>query len=471
MAFSPPDSCLQVDIDGEVAYERDAATPLIPASTQKIFTARVALEDLGADTTYTTSVVASGAAANGVIDGDLTLVGSGDPVLVTDAYRLVRGIGDDEPFTSFDALAQQLADAGVKRITGRVLGDDSRYDQLRGVPSWPDRYLAQNQSGPLSALGVDDGYDLTQPAPGSSEPVRRNRSDDPPASAARLLTARLLIRGIKVDGAPFASTGTAPAGAVALATVTSPPLARIVDEMLLASDNQIAELLTKELGRTQADAGTTAAGSEVIDRRTAELGIDRDGSDATDGSGLDPGNRATCASLVSALEGTGGVEGVIGRGLPVAGETGTLDRRFRDTPAAGVLRAKTGSLNGVSALAGFVPTADGGLATFAYVANEASGNADVNSTTELLGSVLVSYRRPCPGGKPTDMIAPLTPAGVLVADAALVPIPAVAGPAAVVALEIYQQRFRALVDTCLAFDESFDLTLTPRGPATTAGGP
>lgn len=469
VTFSPPRTCLTVSIAGSQVYDHQGHQPLLPASTQKLYTAQAALDALGGDATFTTSVLAAAPAADGVLQGDLTLLGGGDPVLVTDAYRVLRGIGDDEAFTSFDALAAQLAATGITRVTGRVVGDESRYDQLRSVPSWPDRYVADGESGPLSALGVDDGYDLTLPPPESGQNPSWKRSTDPAASAARLLTNRLLIRGIRVDGAQLAGSGTATPDLVELAKVTSPSLGEIVDEMLLSSDNQIAELLAKELGHHAGEGGTTAAGTAVIDESDAQAGTERPDSRSTDGSGLDLGNRTTCADLVSLLESVGGPDSAIGRGLPVAGRTGTLSRRFRGTPAEGVLRAKTGSLDFVSALAGYVDLPDGSVASFAYVVNEIPAGSDIRASTELLGSVLAGYRPPCPGQRPGTEVLPLTPAAVLATGMAMVPMGPVAGPGVVAALDGFQARFRNLVDVCLAFDPTFDLTVTPQGPASRNG--
>lgn len=463
VALSPPETCLRVNIDGEAVYGHRATEAMVPASTEKLTTARVVLDRLGPDHTFTTKVVATAAPVDGVVDGDLVIVGGGDPVLVTDAYRLVRRIGGDRAATSLDALADEVKAAGITRVTGRVLGDETRYDDLRVGPTWPDRYARQNQAGPLSALDVDDGYDLTFPEPDTDDPIRRDRSPDPAASAARLLTNRLLIRGVAVDAGPFADRGTAPPDAVDVASTSSPPLTELVTEMLLTSDNQIAELLTKELGREAGTGASTVAGAEVIDDRSAALGLDRTGADAVDGSGLDPANRASCDSLVSVLDGSGGLTGTIGSSLPVAGKTGTLRRQFQGTPAEGVLHAKTGSLNSADALAGFVELEGDRVATFAYLVNDVSPGTDLHASLELLGTVLATAPEPCPGGPGTDLVSPLGQYAAPMGNLAMFPLQSVLVPGALLPLHVFEDRYRALVQRCLAEDDDFGVTLIERG--------
>lgn len=463
VASSPPDTCLSVTIDGQPAYQHDISMPLVPASAQKLLTATVALDRLGGDTRFKTRVVAAAPPAGGTVSGDLTLVGGGDPTLATDAYRLVRRIGADQPATSLDALAERIAASGVRRITGRVVGDESRYDQVRTGPTWPARYVTQNQAGPLSALAVDDGYVLRFPPPGDDRPVERERSADPPTDAARRLTDALISRGVQVDGAGLAGAGAAPAEAVEVAAVASAPLEEIVGHMLLFSDNETAELLTKEIGRASGGGGTTDAGAATIERRATELEIRTTGSDVVDGSGLDPANRVTCDEMVSILDASGGPRGSLGPSLPVAGRSGTLATRFRGTAVAGRLRAKTGSLKNVTTLAGFVDLPEGGSATFAYVANGEPVDEDGLAAQDLLAATLAGYLPPCPDVASALLVAPVAPYAGQVGTLAMFPLQSVLLPGAVLPLHVFEDRYRALVDRCVALDEDFGVVLISRG--------
>lgn len=455
VAFYPRSSCLRVDIEGTTVFSHATDQPLVPASTEKLITGAVAMDVLGKDHRFRTSVKGP-APADGVVTGDLTLVGSGDPLLTTDPYELVRRIGPDQPTTSLEALADAVAGSGVRWVTGRVVGDESRYDQQRHVATWPERYVEQNQSGPLSALSVNDGFVLL-PGEGPDDPIRRERSADPATDAARALTDLLIARGVVVEGAPAA--GPAPAGATELAAVESAPLGEIVRQLLEQSDNQTGELLTKELGVAAGSGGSTDAGLEVIRRRGGELGYVQAGSQVVDGSGLDTGNRVTCDQLVTVLQATGGADGTLGNRLPVAGENGTLEDRFGDNPAAGRLRAKTGTLRSVSALAGFVDLPEGGTATFSYVVNDVEVTSQLLAIQDRLGEVLGTHVAPCPDTPAASVIAPVGPYAGQAGTLSMLPLQTVLVPAMVVPLAAFEQQQAALVDRCLAADDTFDLEL------------
>lgn len=456
MAISPPASCLAVALRGTPIYQHRADQAVTPASTEKLITAAAALDLLGADHRFTTTVLARAPQA-GTVVGDLTLVGGGDPVLTTSVFRDRRHLGPDRTITLLDDLAAKVAASGVEHVTGRVVGDESRYDGLRVVPSWPERYVDQEQAGPLSALDVDDGYSLTV----EGDRVTRHRDDQPAVTAAQLFADLLRLRGITIGGPPAA--GTAPAGTPTLAEVRSPPLSAIVRDMLLHSVNQTAELLTKELGRERGSGGTTAAGVAVITAWKASHGVAPAASTTVDGSGLDPANRVTCDQMVHLLDTTGGRSGALAASLPVAAASGTLLGRFRGSAAAGRLRAKTGSLNSVTALDGFVDLPDGGSLTFAYVANGAPVTAQVRSAQDLLGTILATYHVPCAANAVHDVVAPLDPSLATLVALAGTTGAAAALPGTLLALRSAQSHFRALSSRCLALDPAAHVALVGWG--------
>ena len=390
-ATAPERSCVVVAAeDGRVSYERAADEPMQPASTLKLLTATAALLELGGDARFRT-VVRGAPPVDGTVNGDLHLVGGGDPLLATADY-MGRFERQPQVFTDLDLLAEAIVAAGVRRISGSVVGDDTRYDGERSVTGWPDRYRTQRVTGPLSALAVNDGfvgYPTTWGGPGELVPA-----PDPPAHAAAMLTLLLGARGVTVDGGP--RSGAAPADGVDLASLESAPLREVVAQMLQESDNSTAELLLKELGRTGRDpstAGGLAAAEQVLD----DAGVDLAGVSMRDGSGLSPDDRATCRVLVELLQrpGTGPV---LRAALPIAGRTGTLFDRFTDSPLADHLRAKTGTLNTVAGLAGVV-TDDDGSVTFAFLVNAApSGIVDqgaAEASQAALAQILLDQpRRP-----------------------------------------------------------------------------
>jgi serine-type D-Ala-D-Ala carboxypeptidase/endopeptidase (penicillin-binding protein 4) len=359
---TPSVACLQVVEAGEVVFSHRTDEPVVPASAQKLLTATAALLELGPDHRFRTPVLTDAPPVDGTLAGDLHLVGGGDPLLHSPDYA-ARFVRQPRTFTDLTRLAEAIAGAGVQRIEGAVVGDEGRYDRARYVEVWPDRYIAQNQAGPMSALAVNDGfagYPLSAEGGGELEPA-----DDPAANAAAVLTRLLRERGVEVAGEP--RSGEVSEGASELASIESPPLLEIVDQLLVESDNETGELLLKELGLQRVGQGSTPGGAGAVEAILTEDGVDLGPAEVVDGSGLALQNRVTCALLVELLERP--VTGpLVVDGLAVAGERGTLADRFAGTDLVGALRAKTGSLNSVASLTGVVDDDDGRL-TFAYVAN------------------------------------------------------------------------------------------------------
>ena len=378
-AATPDSTCLVVTEGARVLYDRQAERALVPASGMKLVTATAVLARLGPEERLRTSVVAAQAPAGGVVEGDLWLVGGGDPVLGTAPWA-ASFMRQPALFTPLEELADRVVAAGVRQVRGRVVGDDSRYDAVRYVPSWPARYATGNEIGPMSALAVNDGFAAWEPA--------HVPFDDPAAGAAGVLTDLLRQRGVVVGA--DAAAGPAPAGASALAGVDSTPVADLGTEMLRDSANGTAELLVKELGLRVAGVGSTAAGRSVVAETLSSLDLATGGLVAVDGSGLDPGNRVSCQLLHDTLEVTGDGDPV-DRGLAVAGASGTLAKRFLDSPARGLLRGKTGSLRGVASLSGFVATQGGTELTFSSIFNGIDRFDEGVPLQDSLATALVRY--------------------------------------------------------------------------------
>ncbi|MGH2686135.1 MAG: D-alanyl-D-alanine carboxypeptidase/D-alanyl-D-alanine endopeptidase [Actinomycetota bacterium] len=393
----PNDACLVVDEGGRRLLAHDAAVPLIGASTQKLLTATVALEHFGPDHRLATVAKASGV-SNGVVDGDLFLVGGGDPLLQTADYTAAF---DRQPLIWNDlaALADAIVEAGVRAVGGRVVGDESRYDRVRYVPSWRSAYVADNDAGPLSALSVNDGF-AAWAAPLPREQEDNTPAPDPALYAAEVLTRLLEERGVAIGGAP--GTGTAPSETTAIATLPSLTIGEIVAQMLTQSDNTTAEMLLKEIGVSVLGEGSTAAGARAAAEVIAELRLPGDGAVIVDGSGLERADKVTCQLLVAMLERVGHASD-LADGLAIAGVSGTLGQRFRDTPVAGKLRAKTGSLFDVAALAGFVDGHSGNILTFALVTNSLARLQTGFDLQDELAHLLVRY----PDVPGVDALGPL----------------------------------------------------------------
>jgi len=376
LARQPGEACLTVTSGGRTIMAVDDEHPLMPASLEKLVTAAVALQVLGPDYRFRTRVLADAPAEGGVVTGDAWLVGGGDPLLATAAYA-ARFENQPQVRTPLEDLADGLVRAGVQRIDGRLIGDDSRYDADRYPDAWPARFATQDVSGPLSALSVNDGWATFPPAPGVRVPDE-TPAPDPAMQGAAVLTIALAERGVTVaDGT---GSGPAPASAVEVAAIESPPLTEILGEMLRESDNQTAELMLKEIALVAGRPPTTVDGAAVVSEVAGQLGIPVDTSVIADGSGLSDADRHSCDVFQAVLDASG-PQSPIGTGLPVAGESGTLTRRFLDSPVTGRLRAKTGTLNRVTALAGFLETTPGAQLAFTYIANLAE--ADVVDGPDL----------------------------------------------------------------------------------------
>jgi D-alanyl-D-alanine carboxypeptidase/D-alanyl-D-alanine-endopeptidase (penicillin-binding protein 4) len=348
--------------DGAYVYDITAKAPLFseraetlrpPASVEKLYTATTALARMGPSAHLSTTVYGTGRLApGGVWEGNLYLRGGGDPTFGSSAFIRSHygGVG-----ASVATLATQLVHTdGIHRITGSVLGDESFLDSLRGEPSSdyaPDPFL----EGTLSGLAFNRG------ATGSEK-------NPPTPHAPAAYAAHELWATLKNDGVPIAGhsgAATTPAGATQLAQVASPTLAQLLGLMLPPSDNFFAETLVKDLGALYGGAGSTAAGASVVRQTIATLlGIH---PQVLDGSGLSEADKTSpyqVTDLLVELASTS-IGSVLRGDLAVAGETGTLSERMRDTGAAGRCEGKTGTLTGVSNLAGYCDAADGHTLAFA----------------------------------------------------------------------------------------------------------
>jgi len=393
---SPADTCLVVTNGDKVVYQHNQSLPVVPASNMKLVTGAIALDVLGPDFSYATKVVGAKPDGSGTVQGDLWLVGGGDPTLATAPY-IDHFTTGSKVHTSLEALADTVAKSGVKSVTGRIVGDDSRYDTQRYPDAWPEDLRAQNQSGPISALSVNDGF-TSWPAKQSPDADAPVATADPPGHAAQVFADLLRARGITVAGS---GAGKAPEGAATIASATSPAMPELLHNLESGSDNETSEAIVKELAVHEGRPGTFADGLDVMRKRIAKLGVPAEGLSVADGSGLSSEDKVTCGALTRLLNATG-TTGLLGKSLSVAGKEGTLTDRFTDPSVKGRLRAKTGSLNQVTSLSGFADTAGGTDLTFGYVANGRTYSDALLAIQDDLAAALVAY----PAGVPIDQLGP-----------------------------------------------------------------
>ena len=312
---------------GGTVYRRNAGAALRPASNEKLTVALAALDRLGTGFRIDTDVLGSGRPSGRVWLGDIVLKGHGDP-------RLSR--------SDLARLATAVRAAGIARVTGGVVGDESYFDRVRTAPGWKRSYYKE-ECPPLSALVVDRAY------------FHGRMVDNPALAAAKKFRSALLNAGVRV--AKGARVGRATATAVPLATMLSPSLADIVRGMDQASDNFYAEMLLKELGARLRGRGTTYSGTRVIGAVLRERGVPLSGVRIVDGSGLSLYDRLTAKTIVALLVSAWSdakIHNAFVGSLAVAGVSGTLEDRMRRPPARGVVRAKTGTTARASALSGYV---------------------------------------------------------------------------------------------------------------------
>ena len=394
---------------GETLYERDADRALMPASNMKLVTTLAALQFLGAEYRYTTALCAErGPDDGGRMGGDLYVRGGGDPTLTHEHLA---------------EMAAALAEAGVRRITGDVVADGSCFPGPPLGTGWPWDDESHAYSAQVSGLGVDGnavkvevttgdepGYPCTltlsppsdyltldpacvAAAAGAKPPTlfrRRAQNvvaatgpvpagghvsgvvtlENPGLYAARLLQSALAEKGIRVEGA--CREGVTPQGARVLASHESASLPDLLAAMNVPSDNGIAEALLRTIPLAQGRQGTADEAARMIEAWLPEVGVHPQALRLCDGSGLSRLDLLTPRALVGLLRYAAThreLGGPLVTSLPLAGSNGTLARRMKGTPAEGRIRAKTGSLWGVSSLSGYALDGEECALTFSLLVN------------------------------------------------------------------------------------------------------
>jgi D-alanyl-D-alanine carboxypeptidase/D-alanyl-D-alanine-endopeptidase (penicillin-binding protein 4) len=344
--------------DGTVVY-RHGVGRVTPASTMKLLTTTAAMESLGPQHRFATTVVGTPSSAR------IVLVGGGDPLLASSQQAAGNGYPARADVTTLAReTARALRAAGRAKV--RLGYDATLFTGPRVNPHWEPSYIPDNVISPVTSLWVDEGRRT-----GSSY-----RTSDPAAAAAQVFRDALQRRGIKVVGAT--RTVKAPgeaAGGQPLATVRSAPLAQIVQHVLEVSDNEGAEVLAHQVGLARGKGGSFAGGAAAVREVLGSLGIDTRGDAIYDGSGLSRHDRLSPRTLLSVLETVSSgdhpqLRPVIAN-LPVAGFTGSLKYRFDkgDPAGLGTVRAKTGTLSGVHGLAGSATSRDGVVMVFVAIAD------------------------------------------------------------------------------------------------------
>lgn len=339
--------------------------PMVPASSMKVLSGLVALDVLGNDRRFTTRVVAGSA-------GKVILVGGGDPLLTS-----APNPGGASLTALADETAAALKAAGRSQV---ALGYDATlFTGPVWLPMWPPYF--SSSVAPVSALTVDHARpDLN----------RLDRATDPARHAGDTFAALLKARGITVSSVAPAKAATS---AAVVSAARSAPVSSIVEHTLLVSDNDSAEVLMWHVAIARGKPGSFLGAAAVFPAELKRRGLLSPGMVLQDANGISVGNLVSPNSLASAIK--LGLNDPLLRplvtGLPVAGVSGTLERRFVDptaTDARGIVRAKTGSIRGVNSLTGFTRTADGHVLVFSLMVNNSPANGGARVWIDRVAAAL-----------------------------------------------------------------------------------
>ncbi len=339
---------------------------LIPASNQKLVTAAVALAELGPTFTFQTALATDAPLRDGVLEGDLVVLGSGDPSFSDQ----VRG----RAILGLEALADSLQQRGVHHIRGELRAGPPAFGDAPLGSGWEWDDLGAAYAASFGDLMYNDRYAHAQVVVGGDS-LLRGRATDRLAfldAFASVLEARGMLRPGAV--APQRS-GSAPHDT--LVRFTSPTLDALLPHFLKASQNQHGELWLRSIARQVTGVGRADSGAAVVRRRLATWGIPEAAVQLADGSGLSRHNllSADALTMVLAAMHRTADSAVFRRALPVAAVDGTLERRFVASPAAGRFAGKTGSLNRVRTLSGYLTDAHGRTLTIVLMVNHYAGSA------------------------------------------------------------------------------------------------
>ena len=385
---------LVVDTNGGVVVDYKSNERFVPASTAKMVTAAAALVKLGPDFRYHTRVLAPHKPdANGVLHGDLVIAGSGDPVLASPMYQEAR---PERPMTPLTTLADAIQGAGIRHVTGGIIGDSSVFSYEPHAPGWKSGHFSEGSAVRASGLTINGGRSLWRGPVGiESAPI-----GDPSREAADVLKALLAQRGVTVarNGASSTRTVLAP---VHIGQVTSPPLGEILQYMVQRSDNQIADGVFRTIG-VAAGTPTWQGSRNEVDGALRSLGVETSGIAMPDGSGLSRQARITPAQLTE-------VDAAMTRSplgltwlnlMAIAGHSGTLRNRLVGTPAEGRVRGKTGTLDDVRALSGVVLSDVQPRYRFVVIGNDLNQNGiqAVRRLQDDLAEMLAADATACPTG-------------------------------------------------------------------------
>jgi D-alanyl-D-alanine carboxypeptidase/D-alanyl-D-alanine-endopeptidase (penicillin-binding protein 4) len=374
----------------DTIYSKNAGKLFMPASNMKIITSAAALTLLGPDFTYRTTFVTDGEVRDSLLDGNLLVIGRGDPTISDNMRGLATLV--------MDTLADSVRAHGIRQITGSLARiGDAFPDSIHGYGwEWDDL-------GEYYAAGVDELIFNEGMAPTSLRPPPDTVRDslysgpakDPGTGYLNAFNDALVRKHINVETGVMDSILPNPIKIDTLFTYVSPPLRNIIPALMKPSQNQIAEILLKTIGLERGGMGTADSARKIVAQQLLAWGVQPDGFVIRDGSGLSRHDLVSPETLVRVLDRMqqDTAFAIFYNAMPIAGVDGTLKDRMKGTPAEGNVHAKTGSIASARSLSGYVTTADGERLIFSILSNNwTTPSSAVTGIADQIAAALATYR-------------------------------------------------------------------------------
>jgi D-alanyl-D-alanine carboxypeptidase/D-alanyl-D-alanine-endopeptidase (penicillin-binding protein 4) len=375
---------------GDTLYSKNAGKLFMPASNMKIITSAAALTLLGPEYTYKTTFLTNGERRDSLLDGDLLVIGRGDPT-VSDRMRVLAT-------TVMDALADSLRAHGIRQVGGSIARVGNAFpDSIYGYGwQWDD--LGEYYGAGVDELIFNEGMAPTtlRPPPDTvRDSLYFGPAKDPAKAYLDALKDGLARKGIRVEGGVRDGILPTPFKMDTLFVFTSLPLRDILPALMKLSQNQIAEILLKTIGLERGGMGTADSALKIVGQQLLAWGVQPDGFDLYDGSGLSRHDLVSPETIVRVLDRIqrDTAFATYYNALPIAGVDGTIKDSMKGTLAEGNVHAKTGSIGAVRSLSGYVTTADGERLIFSVLANNwTTPSSAVTRVATQTAAALAAYR-------------------------------------------------------------------------------
>ncbi|HMI48077.1 MAG TPA: D-alanyl-D-alanine carboxypeptidase/D-alanyl-D-alanine-endopeptidase [Gemmatimonadaceae bacterium] len=375
---------------GDTLYSKNAGKLFMPASNMKIITSAAALTVLGPDYTYKTTFLTNGEVRDSLLDGDLLVIGRGDPTVSDN----MRGLAT----TVMDALADSLRAHGIRQVTGSLARIGNAFpDSVHGYGwEWDD--LGEYYGSGVDELIFNEGMAPTtiRPPPDTvRDSLYSGPAKDPATGYLNALNDALVRKHIAVEAGVVDSIVPTPFKIDTIFTFVSLPMRNIIPALMKPSQNQIAEILLKTIGLERGGMGTADSARKIVAQQLLAWGVQPDGFVIRDGSGLSRHDLLSPETIVRVLDKIQAdtAFAVYYNAMPIAGVDGTLEDRMKGTPAQGNVHAKTGSISAARSLSGYVTTADGERLIFSILANNwTTPSSAVTGVADQIASALAAYR-------------------------------------------------------------------------------